>query len=131
MTKKRIHIRAGKAACEAATSGKWHVGGPFPGVSVCIETDPGCGGPEPIPPTWEPVAILSQAQRGPQDPQAAADAAFIARAEYPLALDWIERAAAMLHEAEHWLDDPSAYFGHDVYETFPTKIRALLDEVKL
>lgn len=64
-----------------ATAGPWLEGGPYPGVSVCIQVFPGSADPDcPEPPQWEPVAILDQRYTGELNPQAVADAAFIAGA---------------------------------------------------
>lgn len=67
----------------AHTPGPWMVGGPFPGVSVCHETD---AGDWETPPTWEPICIIDHSTKGPQNPQALADARLIAESPTLLAL---------------------------------------------
>lgn len=86
------------------TPGPWLVGGPYPGTSVCIEVDSGCGGPYPEPPVWEPICILDQRTEGEPNPQAVANANLIAAAPELLEalhnlLDGIERTSCTCHQA--------------------------------
>lgn len=67
------------------TPGPWEVGGPYPGVSVIVCVDGGRGGPDPEPPTYEPIAILDQRKNGEQSKQALVDARLIAAAPELLA----------------------------------------------
>jgi len=63
------------------TPGPWEVGGPYPGVSVIVCLDAGnASGPDPEPPTYEPICILDQRTEGQQNEQALADARLIAAA---------------------------------------------------
>lgn len=62
------------------TPGPWEVGGPFPGVSVIVCVDGGCGGESPEPPTYEPIATLDQRTTGEPSQQTLADARLIAAA---------------------------------------------------
>ena len=62
------------------TPGPWVVGGPYPGTSVCVVVDGGCGGEYPEPPVWEPICILDQRTEGEPNQQAQANARLIAAA---------------------------------------------------
>ena len=88
------------ALYDKATKGPWLLGGPYPGVSVCVETDAGSTHPDYMqPPTWEPVCVLDQRSIGEQNPQAKADAELICA----LVNAWPEIKAALRNEdAERW-----------------------------
>lgn len=62
------------------TPGPWEVGGPYPGVSVIVCVDGGCGGDAPEPPLYEPICIVDSRKTGEQSAQALADARLIAAA---------------------------------------------------
>ncbi len=63
------------------TPGPWEVGGPYPGVSVIVCTDPGVSqGPDPEPPVYDPICILDSRIDGEPDPRTVADARLIAAA---------------------------------------------------
>ena len=76
-------IKAIKARLSLITPGQWQIGGPYPAVSVVVCADPGSTHPEHAePPTYEPVAILSDAPVvGKHFEQAMNDASFIANAK--------------------------------------------------
>ena len=57
-----------------ATLGTWILGGPRPSVSVIVLMDPGNNGPDPEPPTYEPVLWADQRTEGEQDPTSLANA---------------------------------------------------------
>lgn len=99
-----------RARLEAATDGPWETGGPYPGVSVIACIDGGCGWPEPEPPEYAPVSILSNAQTGEPHPQHLADANLIAHAPVDIErlLGEVGRVKAERdtadEEANAWLD---------------------------
>jgi hypothetical protein len=68
----------------AATKAPWEVGGPYPGTSVIVCIDPGCGGPDAEPPAYDAVCILDQRIEGEPNKQARADAVIIAAARNAL-----------------------------------------------
>lgn len=78
-----------KQRLKDATPGQWSVGGPYPSVSVIVCTDAGSTHPDHAePPTYEPIAILSDAPiKGPHNEQAMADAEFIANAKTDI--EWL------------------------------------------
>lgn len=66
---------------DAATPGPWEVGGPHPGTSVIVETDPGGGSiynGTAYPPEYAAIAIIDQRKEGEPNAEARAEAAFIA-----------------------------------------------------
>lgn len=84
------------------TPGPWVVGGPYPGTSVCVVVDGGCGGEYPEPPVWEPICILDQRTEGEPNQQAQANARLIAAApELLAALKGLETAMVQLGKEHH------------------------------
>lgn len=91
----------------AATHGPWERGGPYPGTSVIVMTDPGSTHPEfAEPPHYEPIAVLDQSQQGEPNHQAVADAELIAalRNNIDTLIDALETAQAN-ERRYRWLRD--------------------------